>query len=523
MSRSTAARPRFSIVPGVARQPSALVRFSLISIVAAGAALRFWNITAGLPYRIGVDEPIIAGRALNIMKTGNFNPQFFDYPGLYIYTQVLIGCARFISGAMDEMWRSLDQFNAEDLFLWTRSLNALLGTITLVVLYRAGLRWGTRVALLAAGLLAVWPNHIRESHFALTDVPLTLLTTATLVLSFRAFETARLKWFLWAGACAGLAASTKYTGALTLVMPLIAAAGIIDTRQNRLLDALASIGAAAAAFLAGSPYTLLDMPAFLNSFGALAKEFRPRTLSSGLEVYARHLQSASGWTGLVTIGAAFVWAGVRAVRDRNLTKWALVIVFPILHLYLISTKNLVYARYLLPALPFICLLVAIALVDLIERVVLRLRQPRWVRSTAAILVVAVIWVPVAVQGFKWPKQYGRATTQDVAYKMIRNFIPAQSTVAVERSVIRLPDSLYHTINVNNLTERSLEEYVSSGVRFFIASSDAFDPVLAQPAGQPDAYRAYRRLLDEAGQCLPTVSPTPTLPGPQIRICRLRID
>ena len=106
----------------------------------------------------------------------------------------------FVTGAVDGLRRSVDEFRPEHLYLWTRALNAALGTATILVVYRAGLRWGAPAALLAAGLMAVWPNHVRESHFALADVPLTLLTTLALVLSLRASETGQLKWFLAAGA-----------------------------------------------------------------------------------------------------------------------------------------------------------------------------------------------------------------------------------------------------------------------------------------------------------------------------------
>jgi len=195
-----------------APQSSIAGRMSIAVIVLAAAALRFWNLRAGLPYRIGVDEPVIAQRAIQMMRSGDFNPHFFDYPGFYIYIQLAVACTRFISGAMDGLWRSLDQFGPEHLFLWTRTLNALLGTATVWMVYRAGLRWGLAVALTAAALLAVWPNHVRESHFALTDVPLTLLTTAAMLLALRAREAKQLKWFIAAGIASGLAGATKYDG-----------------------------------------------------------------------------------------------------------------------------------------------------------------------------------------------------------------------------------------------------------------------------------------------------------------------
>src|SRR5437870_4173218 len=67
---------------------------ALGAVLVVGAALRFWNLTTGLPYRVGADEPVIAERAIHIMKTGSFNPHFYDYPGLYLYAQVIVGCAR---------------------------------------------------------------------------------------------------------------------------------------------------------------------------------------------------------------------------------------------------------------------------------------------------------------------------------------------------------------------------------------------------------------------------------------------
>ena len=92
------------------------------------------------------------------------------------------------------------------------------------VVYLAGLRWGARTALLAAGLLAVMPLHVRESHYVLTDVPVTFLVMLTFLLSLRAHERATLGPFALAGAAAGLAAATKYNGGLAVLMPLIACA-----------------------------------------------------------------------------------------------------------------------------------------------------------------------------------------------------------------------------------------------------------------------------------------------------------
>jgi len=243
-------------------QPS---RAGLALALAGAAVLRFWALGSGLPYMPGVDEPEVMDRAVRIIKTGDFNPHFFDYPSLYIYVQVAVGVARFIAGAIRGQWASLAQFAASDAYLWGRAVTALAGTATIWILYLAGLRWGARTAVLGATLLAVMPLHVRESHYVLTDVPVTLLVTLAFLLSLRAHEREKVGPFAIAGAAAGLAAATKYNGAIALVMPLIAC-WMTSVRPSRFVAALATVGAFLGAFLIAAPYSVLDLPGFLNGF-----------------------------------------------------------------------------------------------------------------------------------------------------------------------------------------------------------------------------------------------------------------
>jgi 4-amino-4-deoxy-L-arabinose transferase-like glycosyltransferase len=513
----------------LAQGSGALPSWTGILLVCIGAAaLRLWSIGAGLPYRVSPDEPVIADHAISIMRTGNFNPHFYDYPGLYIYAQVLIGSVRFVTGAMSALWRSLDQFRPEHLFLWSRLVNAFLGCLTVLLLYRSGLRWGRAEAVVAAALLAAWPNHVRESHFALTDTPLTLLTTLTLLLSLRAHETGRAAWFLAAGSAAGFAAATKYSGAVALVMPLVAAMGVARSGRGRAVGG--AVAAAGVAFAVGAPYTFLDLPGFLNGVGDLAIAYRPRPLGDGTLIYFGHLSQAAGWSlvharwarwsALIVAVAGLVCAGVRAARRREPVRYGLIAVFPLIYFYLIATKNLIFARYLLPIVPFLCLWIALIVVDLVGWLSRR-RWPLVVRLPAGVAVIAFITLPPVGRGVEWPLEYGRRTTQDIAYEQIRRTVPMHAVVAVERDALRLPDSLYRGINAAHLTDRSLEEYVSAGVTFFVASSDAFGPIYDHPDRNPVRYRLYRRLLDDSADCLPAITPTPTVSGPTIRICRLR--
>ena len=197
-------------------------RLGLVLALLAAAMLRFWALPQGVPCCPGVDEPEVMERAVRMMKTGDFSPHFFDYPSLYMYVQAAVAVFRFVFGAMRGLWGGLAQAPTEEFYVWGRAVTAILGTATVWVVYRAGMRWGGRTALLAAVMVAVMPLHVRESHYVLTDVPATFLVMLTFLLSLRAHERSTVWSFALAGAAAGLAGATKYNGVLAVLMPLLA-------------------------------------------------------------------------------------------------------------------------------------------------------------------------------------------------------------------------------------------------------------------------------------------------------------
>src|SRR6188768_3123948 len=111
-------------------------------------------------------------RAVRMMKTADFNPHFFDWPSLTIYLQLGVAALSFLHGAMQGRWNNLDAVSTADLLTNARALTAVFGTATVWVTYLIARRWGQTEALVAALLMAVIPYHVRESHYALADVPM---------------------------------------------------------------------------------------------------------------------------------------------------------------------------------------------------------------------------------------------------------------------------------------------------------------------------------------------------------------
>lgn len=474
-------------------------RTALLVILAAAAALRFWRLGAGVPFGVGVDEPEIMLRVVLMMKTGDFNPHFFDYPTLYIYTQLMVAVVRFIVGAAAGQWASLADVTAGEFYMWGRAITAMAGTATVWLVYRAGRRWGMATALLAAAAMAVMPMHVRESHYVLTDVPQTLLVTGALVLSLRAAERGAAATFAAAGALAGLAAATKYTGGLALLLPLLACWSSGRLSRSRASVTAMVCGAFAAAFLMAAPYTVLDLPGFLNGFGHLASAYTGALPAQAPAVtYLKHLRNGLGWGGSLLVIAGLVLAIASLVTGSNRARWALVVAFPVIYFAFIARQSLVYGRYLLPILPFLAILAGVGVTGIIAAV-RSFDVPRTARAgiAAAAALLLLGWpASVAVQ---FDRELSRRWTTELAYHWILGNVPAGTKLVIETTFLTLPRE-YHVDYTKRGMAAASDDYAARGVKYVVLSSEM---------AAPDRAREVARF-----------APSRQHPGPNVRILEL---
>ena len=504
--------------------PALRTRITLLGVVALGFVLRCWSIGQGLPYTVGVDEPEIVRRVVAMMKSGDLNPHFFDYGGLIIYFHLAVASLRFAVGALagESGYTSLDRVWDGSFYLWARYATALIGTLLIYVVYRIGLRWGARVALLSAFIAAIQPNLVREAHFALTDTPLTLLVAWTLLLSLIAAERGRVGWFVAAGVTAGLAAATKYSGAFALVMPLAVAASAPALRI-RTLAALGCLTAAGVAFLAGAPYSLLDLPHFLGGFAHLAASYnQPRPASSVAGLYIAYLRNSFafgiggwsqlvGWGGILVALAGFVSLFGDLPSQARRPGALAVLSFAAAYFWVISHQSLVYARYALPLVPIAGLAFGIGFAKIADLA--------WQRSPAvgrqAVVALLLVMVPPVWQAVTFDLDRRQMRTAELLARWLeRNVAPADGIV-VEAPSIVLPPA-FHLDYTPALTRESLDDYRARGVKYLVSSSEKFDPARAGASARDDA---YRRLV-AATQIATIVPRTNEHPGPTFTVLKI---
>lgn len=489
----------------------------LAVVLLTAAVLRFWRIGHGIPYAIGVDEPEIVGRVVTMMRTGDLNPRFFDYPGLVFYLHLPVAVARFLWGAVGQEFRSLADAGPEHFYLWSRAVTAAFGVATVVLVHQIGMRWGARHALLAAGLMAVMPMHVRESHFVLTDVPMTFFVTLTFLWSLKAQEERRLGAFVVAGIAAGLSTGMKYTAGIVLLAPLVAAWTTFAARPSRAACAGASVAAAGLAFLVVAPYTLLDLPGFLNGFAHLVSYYaeRPAGAEPGWVIYAKHLRLNLQWPAFLLMLSGIGLGLVRAVKGPGQGRWALLVAVPVVYFWSIADRALIYGRYLLPVVPFACLLAAIAVVSGVS-LLRRFDIPRAARTLLIVGLTVAAVLPPAWRAASWVRDLGRPTTQEAAWIWIDANVPTGSRVVLERAALWLPGGRFQPEHVRWLVDRSLDDYRGAGVAFIVASSESYGPIMAEPERDRRRHEAYVRFFRETRE-VAVFTPGPDRAGPEFRI------
>jgi 4-amino-4-deoxy-L-arabinose transferase-like glycosyltransferase len=386
-----------------------------------------------------------------------------------------------------------------------RFVTAMIGVATVWLTYTLGIELaGRRAAVLAAAQMAVRPMHVRESHYALTDVPMTALVTLALWLTLRAARRGTIRGYAWAGAACGLAAAAKYTGGVAFAGVVVAWLLHEWRAPDRGRKIVAGAGAAALAFLVATPYSWLDLPAFLDGFASLFSHYGVPTavVDPVWMIYAKHL-----WLdGAVTLTLALAGVLLVLARRADRRRWAPVLAVGLIHYYELATHSHIFGRYALPLLPIVSLLSSAAVFELLRRVrrvpVLSGRPAQ--RALLAAAVVALLAGPT-VTCVRWLDQLKRPDTRTMAAGWLRANAAKEARLAVENSgPTYLGAAGFRVVPIELLFEHDAAWYRQRTDYLVISSSD-----LAR----------YGDLLG-SGPTVFQIEPTPQRWGPPIRIVRI---
>lgn len=394
----------------------------LWALVLLAAALRLFPVWFGLPYPYArPDEAQAISGAVGVLA-GDLNPHFFHWPSLTFYVfAAALGVVSTVRGLM-----GFEPLPLVVAVIAARVVVALAGAATVVPLFRLARRiGGERAGLYAAGFLAVAPLHVRDSHFAMTDVLMTLLVTICLASLVAAYDRAvaepgarSYRRFAVVGLLGGLATSTKYSAAavvasMAAVQLLLWSGGPGATARSRsLMPSLAFAGALVLGFAAATPFAVLDAPAFAADFS-----YDLRHLSGGHAVplgrgwWAHATRSLPYGCGLLLVVAAAIGIGIAI---RRYPRHTLVVgAFAVAYYAVVGSGFTVFFRYAMPLVPVVCLFAALGVSRVAERPI-AFARPALLATVVAVLVAA----PSALTSIRMDLLLARTDTRVLAARWL---------------------------------------------------------------------------------------------------------
>lgn len=369
----------------------------LAVVIALGAGLRFSGITWSLPdsrHPHGTYHPdefvdFSALQFVNVLA-GKFDIGFYNYGTFYFYLADVSQTIGHGYGAipntptpppdapkqapMEKAAKELPE--TRGIYLAGRLLSALMGVLTIPVLFAIGKRlYGDKEGLAAALLYAVMPLAAVHAHFFTVDVTATFFSSLVLLAAANLLHRQTWREYALAGLWTGLAAATKYSVGILIVAPIAAhflACRSKDAETKRWNDpkALPVLGAATAiAFLLACPGPIIDWNVFWNGL--------PRYPDSGVAYeLLQHPRQGHGllfvntgpgwWYHLIislrygmgipalVLAIAGIVVGLKAKTNQDrLLLWVVLVYYGITGL-----SGVRFARYMIPLYPALCLITA---------------------------------------------------------------------------------------------------------------------------------------------------------------------
>lgn len=394
-----------------------LLKLALIAAVIHFAVMRSWTGYAGLPndyhhFSYHPDEIFLLLPSFGFAM-GDWNPHFFNYGTLYIY---LVGIPAVFTNLVAE-WSSFPT-NLRPLYVLGRHITLAMGVGGVALLYWALRREERAVRQVGTLLLALCPLYVVHSGYATVDVPATFWLVLAYGFALAGGQGSDWKMGVLAGVATGLGAATKYNVGLfaipVILAPYLAPDGI---RSKRWI--IATIGGVLIGFVIGCPF--VGRPEFVQ--GVL---FELRHMRLGGT--AAFVETGPGWVyhvlhglpvglGLPLLAAVTIGLPVAAARPNRATRLAAVWV--VLYLLVIGFGKERFIRYLIPLMPFVCVIAASGMVWLVRRMKRSLARAMAVGLGAAVIGLTACYTQGQMRSLVQPDP------RDVAWQWARESYESQ--------------------------------------------------------------------------------------------------
>ena len=378
----------------------------IILIIFFAFILRYFQLNVGLPYLYFWDEPLTASNALQMIKTGDYNPYFFKYGSLMIYLNLLIDQLYCIYLSLTGDLASVENIRIgadtgwhwtishPSFYFWNRFLTATMGTATVFIAYLISRsicnRW---TGIISAFFLSILPIHIVHSGFVTMDAPVALFVSLVALFSILFIDQKKIIYFILSLICVGFATAIKYNSCLVILLPIASLIWMSyrDELSRQKFYWLAIPCLPAVTFFFIMPYAILDFPNFIKDVLHQINYYKTTghpgaTISPGWDYFAfqiREFYQNIGLTGTILFAIGLAGTIFRPVL-------LLILLFPASYLVFMSGMTVNFHRNFIQVYPFIAVFTGVAFYNLhaaLTRFYPKLKKPILIVCLAAMLVL----------------------------------------------------------------------------------------------------------------------------------------
>ena len=504
----------------------------LALIIGAAFFLRFPSIWFGYPLPVHPDEPIIVTTALNIVRTGDLNPHNFLYPSFNIYLhaflyKIVMFSSHLVTGALPHSVLDIDYY------VCSRALNVLLSTLTVFVVYATAKRlFDVTTGIVAACFIAISPLHLTNSYYATVDTATALWPALSCLMAVVIYSnSSRTRYYILGGIFTGLAIGSKYT-AFPALLPLLVADYVQARSQGRFFtkNVYAILFSAPAAFLATTPYSLLDYPAF---FQALVHQRQEYSISHpgfesvtgiSLAPYSDYL-FAEGYGRIPT---ALAIAGALTLGTKCRAKGAILLSFPVTIFLFLGMYKVFFPRNAVPLIPFLAIFSGYAVTrcagwfgQRVSRQGALMPMRITTCASAAILVAVSLHYQLATD-LKIVHENALPDSRWVALEWIRKTLPPGTTIGREHYTPPVENytRAFNVIHLGYFGTFRRQDLLSS-TDFIVTSSSDYSRFTDNSERYPEEAVFYSTFFAQHEIVQEFAGNGTSMTGPVIRICRIK--
>ena len=245
-----------------------------------------------------------------------------------------------------------------------------------------------------------------------------------------------------------MAIATKYPAVIVVLLILLAY--ILNHSWNDFPKLIVSGIASLSGAFAGSPFLFLDFRTVLSD---IMIEARPRHLGATGEGFIHNimwyvqgpLSDALSLIGLILIVPGIILC----LASKEKEKW-LLLMFPAFFLCFIAALNLRWARWIIPVIPFLCVLSALAFYWVLTWTGQNLNLRG--KNLIGFILLLSLFVPLLKADILQGREMNGKDTRTLAREWVMEHIPQQSRILVEKYTPYLPIDRYAFLVVNNSGE-----------------------------------------------------------------------